>query len=334
MTEILNHKDGRILLEPAISGKFSIRVEMTNKSIFCPTDRCETTYGIELVNRILDFKGPAYLCDEIMRDEDSQYVQKHMRYDTLSYLTEDKFAHRRILDFGCGSGASTMILHRMFPDSSVVGVELDPDLLEIAKLRAKHYRACDRVHLLLSPAGDELPENMGSFDFIFLNAVYEHLLPTERVEVLSMLWQRLKPTGVLFINQTPYRWFPVEIHTTSGLPFINYLPDRLALHYAKRLSKRGLHDTSWEELLRKGIRGGSAHEIMSILMRCRGSPRLLEPCNLGMKDRIDMWFAVIGKSKYVGIKKTMLYAAKFIKTVTGLTFLPTLALAIQKGDAD
>ena len=56
----------------------------------------------------------------------------------------------------------------------------------------------------------------------------------------------------------------VEGHTT-GLPFINYLPDNLAYFIARRFSKRVENNESWVMLLRKGIRGGTEREIMKIL---------------------------------------------------------------------
>jgi len=51
-----------------------------------------------------------------------------------------------------------------------------------------------------------------------------------------MLWSLLRPGGVLFVNQTPYRWRPLEYHITS-LPFVNYLPAFAAMRVA-RLSPR------------------------------------------------------------------------------------------------
>jgi hypothetical protein len=83
------------------------------------------------------------------------------------------------------------------------------------------------VRFLVSPDANSLPPEIGTFDFVMLSAVYEHLLPEERRRVMPWIWSKLKPGGTLFINQTPYRYFPYEHHTT-GLWFINYLPDKLS----------------------------------------------------------------------------------------------------------
>src|SRR4029453_19646275 len=147
-----------------------------------------------------------------------------------------KSAPRRVLDFGAGCGASTMVLARLEPPSTeIVGVELGPQTGELARHRASFHGVTDRVSFHLSPDPDHLPPGIGQFDCMMLSAVYEHLLPGERKTLLPMLWSALRRDGVMFVNQSPYRWFPVEEHTT-GLPLINYLPARLTLAWRRRFS--------------------------------------------------------------------------------------------------
>jgi len=330
MENILHHEYAKVVITGSNGNKFKIKVNMENDDIFVPVDTWETSYPIELIEKILRVKGPAYLCDEIMRDERPGYVENALRFDVLAYVNSEQMRNTRVLDFGCGSGASTMVLSRMLPFTQIIGVELEEDLLEIAKLRSVHHKMQDRTKFLVSPDGENLPEDVGSFDYVFLNAVYEHLLPNERRTVLQLLWKHLKPGGLMFINQTPYRWFPIESHTTSGLIFINYMPDRLASFYAQHFSKRKLVDNNWQTLLRKGIRGGSTKEICRLLSKDSYEPVVINPSQLGLKDRIDIWYAASSKSRYLFVKKTFFYIAKLIKMTTGVIFLPTLALAIQK----
>ena len=109
-----------------------------------------------------------------------------------------------------------------------------------------------------SPDPNELPADIGTFDFVHVGAVYEHLLPAERRRLLPQLWSVLKVGGVLFVNQLPHRFYVVEDHTT-GVPLLNFLPDRLAHKAATRFSDRVADDATWPELLRAGIRGGTQH---------------------------------------------------------------------------
>lgn len=326
---ILKHTDANVYVEKLPSRKNKVSVELINADLFMPTKACQTSYSIDLIESILNLKGPNYLCDEILRDESPDYVQKALKYGLLSYRDEEEFKNKRLLDFGCGSGSSTMILARMFPHTEIIGIELEEKLLLLAHLRATHY-GYENIELIIAPNPSSLPPSIGYFDYVVLSAVYEHLLPNERKTLLPQIWSILKPGGILFLNQTPYRYFPVETHTTGGLPFINYLPHKLALYYAQHFSKRKVKNQSWQELLRGGIRGGSVKELLSILNHGSQKPILLNPSRFGIKDRIDLWYIESDKARLAVIKRSFLFLAKLLKISTGVTIVPNLSLAILK----
>jgi len=329
----LQHQDAEVHIEKLPNGKNKISVRMLN-DLFIPIKSCETAYPIDLIARILQVKGPNWLCDEIMREESPDHVvQKSLNYDLLSFQKREEFKGKRLLDFGCGSGASTMVLARMFPDTTIVGVELEERLVSVAKMRAAHF-GHNNLELLLSPDPSSLPPAIGEFDYVVLSAVYEHLLPNEREPILHQLWSVLKPGGILFLNQTPHIGFPIETHTTGGLPFINYLPDKLALLYARHFSKRKLQDKSWKDLLRMGIRGGSVREVIDILHRTRRNSILLKPVTQGMKDNIDLWYVQSrNDNRYPAIKKLIFFSSKLLKVFTGAIMVPYLSLAIRKDES-
>jgi 2-polyprenyl-3-methyl-5-hydroxy-6-metoxy-1,4-benzoquinol methylase len=327
MSTILTHPDALIRVEDR-NGKHTISVEPRD-GLFTPIKQWETDYPLELIEHVLQVKGPAYLCDEITRDENPLYVQHSFRWDILSYTREEDFAGRRVLDFGSGSGASSMVLARMFPETTIVGVELLPELVELARHRAAFYGVEDRVSFQLSPDSNRLPLGIGEFDYIIFSAVYEHLLPRERQTILPLLWSHLKPGGVIFLNQTPYRWFPIELHTTN-LPLINYLPDRLTHYCACRFSNQVRRNASWSELLRQGIRGATAREIAKLLNREGRKAEFLNPSQLGVKDPIDLWYGLSSTIRQPLTKKLMMWGFRAIKAVTGVTMIPALSLAIRK----
>ncbi len=159
-----------------------------------------------------------------------------------------------------------MILARIFPQTQNVGIELEDRLRAIAKLRARHYKY-ENAQSLLSPNADELPPALGKFDFVVRSAVFEHLLPSEHKPLVRQIWELLNPGGTLFLNQTPNRCFPVETHTT-GLPLINYMPDRLAFKYARLPRETESAMGTGAGKLRNGIRGATIREIVTIA----GSP--------------------------------------------------------------
>ena len=328
MIEELKHRDGSVLLSELEDGRKRLEVRLNDPAVFSPRLKCETSYPSNLIKLILDVKEPAWLCDEIARDEDPDYVLKHLENEMQAYFGDEQFAGKRILDFGCGSGASTMLLARMFPASEVVGVELDRDLVSVAEGRLEHYKF-KNVRLLRSPSGTELPAELGAFDLIVLSAVYEHLLPAERNVIMPQLWQHLTDRGILFLDQTPHRFFPLELHTTS-LPLINYLPDKLTLRAARKFSRRVDEKETWESLLRAGIRGATVREIKRKLNTSGSRPVLLEPTKNGLRDRVDLWFLTTNPDNLKTLKQSARVLLKAINALTGIAIVPELTLAFRK----
>ena len=163
-----------------------------------------------------------------------------------------------------------------------------------------------------------------------LSAVWEHLLPRERTVLLPRLWRMLADSGLLFLNQTPHRWYPIEGHTT-GLPLLNYVPPHFARWAANRYSAKLPGNESWEQLLRRGIRGGTAGEVMRILRRSGGgTPLLLQPNRLGAEDPVDIWYAYSQRLAPMPVKAKMRRAFKIINRLTGSTFAPEIDIAIEK----
>ena len=83
-------------------------------------------------------------------------------------------------------------------------------------------------------------------------------------------------------------------------------------------------------LLRNGIRGGSVREILKLIQADKQKPILLQPTRLGIIDRIDLWYNETNVKRYGIAKKLLSFLLRIIKKITGITFVPTLSLAIKK----
>jgi len=322
--------EGEIRILPLPEHKRRIELRPHRPDVYIPRHSVDTAYSDELILACLEQSGFCWLCDNIARDEDSSVVERSLSSGMFSFVPAERFRGCRLLDFGCGSGASSMALARLLPDTEIVGVELNPKLLKLAAAKLAHH-AVQNVRFEKSPSGTELPEDIGSFDFISFSAVYEHLLPKERDDLMPLVWRTLRPGGVLFINQTPHRYFPIDTHS-SGLPLVNYLPDRLAHWAVVRFSKRSEINRSpvWEEHLRGGLRGATEAEILEKLSKgSDGHPVLLVPCLPGLKDRVDLWYSCLSP-RHRAIKRSAWLILKGIYSVTGSVLSPNLAVAIQK----
>jgi SAM-dependent methyltransferase len=226
----------------------------------------------------------------------------------------------RLLDFGCGAGASSLALARLLPHAEIVGVELNATHVELGN-HLRTYHNLTNLRFIVSPSGDQLPADLGQFDVITLCAVYEHLLPHERRQVLPLLWNALKPGGVLLVNGTPYRWFPLEHHTT-GLPLLNYLPDRLAHALAQRIGKYP-DKGEWASYLRAGIRGGTE---WSVLREIGHRADVLQPRE---GNRAAYWLTGTSAS-YRGVKRLIATGFAFADRLFGTIPCTHLEIAIRK----
>jgi len=93
-----------------------------------------------------------------------------------------------ILDIGCGSGWSTALLAQTAKSGFVTGVELVPELLELARSNLKKYPF---TNIGLELAGEALGIPGQTFDKILVSAAAEEL-PSELVD-------QLKPGGIMVI---------------------------------------------------------------------------------------------------------------------------------------
>jgi SAM-dependent methyltransferase len=285
--------DGEIELTPAAGGRTRITLRPCDPGLYVPRRSCETSHPEEIeifLNGVASF---AWLCDAISRHEEPGDVPGVLKRQLFAHVEPSAFRGARMLDFGCGSGASTFTLETLLPETEIIGVELDPVLVERCRDIAARRRTT-RVHFFRSPSGDGLPPQIGSFDFVMFCATYEHLLPHERRALMPAVWETLNPGGVLFINQTPHRWVPYEHHST-GLWGINYLPDPLAHWYARhfaRMCPEINRSKDWSLHLRGGVRGGTERGIIADLTANSATRGVIvQPNAAGHRDRADYWLA-------------------------------------------
>ncbi len=101
----------------------------------------------------------------------------------------------RVLEAGCGVGAQTITLAQRSPDARFTSVDVSADSIAEAKRRVDRagltnveFRQADIL---------ALPFNTGSFDYVFVCFVLEHL--SRPVEALSILSRLLRPGGTLTV---------------------------------------------------------------------------------------------------------------------------------------
>lgn len=239
----------------------------------------ETFYSRQLVEMLLAVKGKEWLKDEIDRSEDPGYLQMNFKMWLGRFFD---LTDQYVLDFGCGCGASSIVLARL--GAYVVGVDPSLASLYAAHQRVRECGLLDRVMFFHVRDTARLPFVSGSFSSVVCYHVLEHVAPSDRPRYLREMWRMLRRKGYLFVA-APNRLWPVEFHTT-GLWWVPYMP----LHWAIRYSKcrgRIASDTTSEELLARGMRGVSYWEIVNAIKDAHAVE-----LNRDVGDDLDSYFAV------------------------------------------
>jgi len=105
---------------------------------------------------------------------------------TKSLLKEEP---KRILDFGCGEGASFPFLKDAFFGAEYEGFEPSNCLIESAK---KIYQ---QMGAKFCTAWDEITKD--GFDLIYTNGVFHHIKPEERIETLIKIRKVMSQKGTI-----------------------------------------------------------------------------------------------------------------------------------------
>lgn len=123
-------------------------------------------------------------------------VLPEKRIKTLLVSEAVRWAPRRVLDLGAGTGTLTMMLKHALPEGEIVGLDADASALERA--RKKAARAGAAIELLLGDArSPALPAR--SFDGVVSSLFLHHLDRAGKLEALRGARRLLRPGGHIAI---------------------------------------------------------------------------------------------------------------------------------------
>ena len=101
-----------------------------------------------------------------------------------------------VLDLGSGTGTLAIAVKTTEPESSVVGLDADPDIVELAREKAAERDVDVRFDRGLAT---ELPYPDGSFDHVMATLFFHHLLPEDKRATLREVARVLRPGGRLHV---------------------------------------------------------------------------------------------------------------------------------------
>lgn len=84
----------------------------------------------------------------------------------------DPAAGDRVLDLGAGVGSVGLCLARRTPDCTIVGIELQPALAQLAERNATRNGLGDRIRTIVHDIAQPLPQELPLFDQVATNPPY------------------------------------------------------------------------------------------------------------------------------------------------------------------
>jgi S-adenosylmethionine-dependent methyltransferase len=222
-----------------------------------------------LVQKLFADKPNDYVYTEAGKLDLHEHLQGRLERDrrlVIPWLCDARpLDGARVLEIGCGTGASTVPLAEQ--GAAVTGLDVDADAIAVARDRLQVYgleaeliacNAADVAHRL----GDE------PFDLVIFYASLDHMTHAERMAAMRGTWEMLPAGGLWCVTKSHNRlWY--EDTLASELPFYLWLPDELAFEYARFSPSKAFRepyegkafdDAMREHLIRRG-RGLSYHEF-------------------------------------------------------------------------
>jgi SAM-dependent methyltransferase len=122
----------------------------------------------------------------------------------------------RILDVGCGPGVGTIDLANLFPNASVVGLDIGEAVLEAATDRAAAENLSDRVSFLRADFDQDLTGQVEAIDMVFASMSLHHT--EDPGAAVGRVCQTLVPGGRLVMAEfgRPLTMWPSDNPAVTG----------------------------------------------------------------------------------------------------------------------
>lgn len=162
-----------------------------------------------------------------------------------------------VLDLGCGTGTLALLVKRSHPTARVVGLDVDPKVLEIARRKLAGANADVELREGRIEEADLEP---GSLDRVLTTLVLHHMTTEEKLAALGAARRALRPGGelhvadfgppgsaLMWLLSLPVRLFDGSNRTTPN--FAGKLPEIIAQAGFRDVMERGSAATPFGTLV-------------------------------------------------------------------------------------
>lgn len=155
----------------------------------------------------------------------------HSRIEWLEKrIRELNLEPRIIMDHGCGIGSAAPCFLRLFPNASVVGMDVSNQCLETAR----QHNDPDRTRFV---SFDEYYPH-SEIDLVYSNGVFHHIPRADRLDAIDYIYRSLHSGGIFALwENNP--WNPGARYVMSRIPFDRDAVMMSALEARRLLQKVG-----------------------------------------------------------------------------------------------
>ncbi|HEX3640907.1 MAG TPA: methyltransferase domain-containing protein [Ktedonobacteraceae bacterium] len=114
----------------------------------------------------------------------------------------DPTVFRRLLDVACGPGGWVIEIAQTYPEMSLVGIDINKEMIKYARAQAEAHQVKDRVEFHVMDALLTLEFPRASFDLANMRLGFSFLRTWDWPKMLSELLRVTRPGGVVRVTET------------------------------------------------------------------------------------------------------------------------------------
>lgn len=209
-----------------------------------------TAYSERVVRMLIERKGPRRAA---LYFPFKQTRGRHFLSPLVRHLRGLGAGGLSALEVGCSFGHITECLAETREVAELYTFDTDPAFVAItrAKVEEMGLKSVRDVAAFTNAETCRLPYADARFDLVLAIGVVEHLPARTRRAQVDEYYRVLAPGGHIAVLDTPNRFFPLESHSV-GLPFVQWLPPRLAHAYARLGRPARFRDVGYAEFIADG----------------------------------------------------------------------------------
>ncbi len=161
---------------------------------------------------------------------------EEMHKEAIKVINFDKDSELKILDLGIGTGQTALELLKKFPKSKLIGVDLSPKMLEVAKNRLG--KLASRVEFIEKDVIEFAPAQ--KYDACIAVLTVHHLNQKEKQELFSKICRTLNDNGIFVIG---------DLITGDSEEETNRLENQWEEYLIKKLGKKEAEN--WMKICKK-----------------------------------------------------------------------------------